>query len=201
MRRAWICAMGPLAVLVAAAAANGETTHETGPDGVTYRVTRVVTQRSLPQTELQTREQKVYRPQVTTDYQTYQQTYVTPVTEYRWVARMRGWWNPFGQPYWTHELAPVTRWEARPATVQIPVARTDWVEETRTTQVPVTTYRTVPEEYTSRVAVSAPPAGLAGGAASVASRPAPIGGQRMESDIPRESSPWSGQSTADAYRR
>ena len=59
-------------------------------------------------------------------------------------------WNPLGTPYWTHELRPVTRWEARPATVQVPVARTNWVEETRTTQVPVTTYRTVPEEYTQQ---------------------------------------------------
>jgi hypothetical protein len=154
-------------------------------NGVTYRVTRQVVQRSIPTTEIQTREQKVYRPQVTTEYQSYAQTYVTPVTEYQYVPRLRGWWNPFQQPYWTHEYAPVTRWEARPSTVQVPVSRTDWVEETRTTQVPVTTYRTVPEEYTSRVAVSASP-GVSD--SSVASRP--IGGQALSNDPPSGPSPW-----------
>jgi hypothetical protein len=154
-------------------------------NGVTYRVTRQVVQRSIPTTEIQTREQKVYRPQVTTEYQSYAQTYVTPVTEYQYVPRLRGWWNPFQQPYWTHEYAPVTRWEARPGTVQVPVSRTDWVEETRTTQVPVTTYRTVPEEYTSRVAVSASP-GVSD--SSVASRP--IGGQALSNDPPSGPSPW-----------
>jgi len=93
------------------------------------------------------------------------------------VPRLYGRWNPLVAPYWVHELRPTTRWEARPTTVQVPVARTDWVEETRTSQVPVTTYRTVPEEYTSRVALSVAPGGT-----SVASRP--IGGQQMTNDPP-----------------
>jgi hypothetical protein len=144
---------------------------------------------------LQTREQKVYRPQVTTQYQTYQQTYLTPVTQYTWVPRLRGRWNPFANPYWAHELAPMTHWEARPSTVQVPVARTDWVEETRTTQVPVTTYRTVPEEYTSRVAVGVAP----GSSTSVASLP--IGGQQLHKDIPNEPSPWADRYGNGANRR
>jgi uncharacterized membrane protein len=74
------------------------------------------------------------------------------------------------------------------------VARTEWVEETRTTQVPVTTYRTVPEEYTSRVAVSAAPTDAA--TTSIVSRP--IGSQQLQSDPPREASPWS---SGAAYRR
>ncbi len=151
-----LCTLTWLAATAIGAAANGQatTTYEDGPDGVKYRVTRQVVQRSIPTTEYQARQQKVYRPQVTTEYQSYQQTYLTPVTEYRIVPRLRNWWNPFGGAYWTNDMEPVTRWEARPATVQIPVAKTNWVEETQTTQVPVTTYRTVPEEYTSRVAVS-----------------------------------------------
>jgi len=169
------------------------TSYEDGPDGVRYRVTRQVVQRSIPTTEYQAREQKVYHPQVTTQYQSYQQTYYTPVTEYQWVPRLRNRFNPFADAYWAHELTPITRWEARPSTVQVPVARTDWVEETRTTQVPVTTYRTVPEEYTQKVAVSVAPAGSSiapsdGAAASVASRP--IGGQQLQSDPPRTQSPW-----------
>jgi hypothetical protein len=151
--------------------AQSNTEYETR-DGVQYRVTRQVIPKSIPTTEYQQREQKVYRPQVTTDYQTYQQMYVAPVTEYRWVSRMRGWWNPFGQPYWTHNLEPFTRWEARPGTVQIPTARTDWVEETRVSTVPVTTYRTASEEIIVRTPVSAPPASSLGtGGTAVATRP------------------------------
>jgi hypothetical protein len=177
--------------------AQESTTFETGPDGMQYRVTRRVVQRSVPTTELQTREQKVYRPQVTTQYQSYQQTYLTPVTQYQWVARLNGRWNPFVQPYWTHELAPVTTWQAQPATVQVPVARTDWVVETRTAQVPVTTYRTAQEEFTERVAVGVAPGGA--GAPSVASRPAPIGGQQLSNDPPATASPWA--TSGDIYRR
>jgi hypothetical protein len=180
-------------------AAQQSTTYETGPDGMQYRVTRQVVQRSIPTTEYQTREQKVYRPQVTTQYQSYQQTYLTPVTQYQWVARLNGRWNPFVQPYWTHELAPVTTWQAKPATVQVPVARTDWVEETRTAQVPVTTYRTAQEEYITKVAVGASP--TSSGATSVASRPAPIGGQQLSNDPPATASPWATGNGGETYRR
>jgi hypothetical protein len=164
-------------------------------NGVQYRLTKTVVQRSIPTTEYQTREQKIYTPQVTTDYQTYQQMYVAPVTEYRWVSRMHGWWNPFGQPYWTHNLEPFTRWEARPGTVQIPTARTSWVESTQSTTVPVTTYRTVPEEYTSKVAVSAPPATTT--TTSVASRPL---SQQYQSDPPRYGSQWAAPSSGGIAR-
>jgi hypothetical protein len=183
--------------LAVAAYAQATTSYENGPDGITYRVTKQVVQRSIPTTEYQTREQKLYRPQMRTEYQSYQQTYLTPVTEYHWVPRLRGRWNPFMPPYWAHGLTPTTRWEARPATVQVPVARTEWVEETRTTQIPVTTYRTVPEEYTSRVAVSAGPVG--GATTSLASQP--IGSQQLQSDPPREPSPWTDRSGGAAYRR
>jgi hypothetical protein len=182
------------ATTVAAAQAQQSTSYENGADGVTYRVTKQVVQRSIPTTEIQTREQKLYHPQVRTEYQSYQQTYLTPVTEYQWVPRMHGRWNPFIAPYWAHELAPTTRWEARPTTVHVPVARTEWVEETRTTQVPVTTYRTVPEEYTSRVAVSVAP-----GDSALANRP--IGSQQLQSDPPREPSPWTDRSSGADYRR
>jgi hypothetical protein len=101
------------------------------------------------------------------------------------------------------QVVPVTRWEARPGTVQIPVARTDWIEETRTTQVPVTTYRTVSEEHHSRVALGATPttstiAAGNGAATSVALRP--IGGQQMQSDPPKDGNPW-GSGSGNTYRR
>jgi hypothetical protein len=192
-----------LAVATVGELAQAQTTYEDGPDGVRYRVTRSVVQRSIPTTEYQTREQKVYRPQVTTEYQSYHQTYLTPVTQYQWEPHLRNPLGLLGTPYWTHELRPVTRWEARPATVQVPIAKTNWVEETRTTQVPVTTYRTVPEEYTQRVVESVAPrastiAPSDPNATAVASRP--IGGQQLQSDPPRSQSPWATSSGGTAYR-
>jgi len=100
------------------------------------------------------------------------------------------------QPYWAHQLAPVTRWEARTGTTHVPVSRTDWVEETRTSQVPVTTYRTVPEEYTSRVAV-----GVSPGASTTAIASRPIGGQQLQSDPPRTESPWAESSSGNTFQR
>jgi hypothetical protein len=164
-------------------------------------VTHNVTQRAIPTTEYQTQESKSYRPQVSTEYRSYPQTYVAPVTEYQWVARQRGLW-PFVQPYWSHELVPVTRWEARPGTVQVPVARTDWIEETRTTQVPVTTYRTVQDHTTHRVAISAPPSPsmmASGTSSSTSVAMQPIGGQQMQGDPPRDGNLWSGGAAA-TYR-
>jgi hypothetical protein len=180
--------LGCSAVLICCTESRAQVTSKvvTGPDGTQYQETTRVTQRYIPTTEYKPTEQKVYRPQVTTDYQTYQQMYLTPVTEYRWVSRMHGWWNPFAQPYWSHNLEPFTRWESRPGTVQVPVARTDWVEETRTANVPVTTYRTVQDEHISRTALSAPPAS---GSTQVATRPFTTS-QQLQSDPPRAPSPF-----------
>lgn len=193
-----------LAVATIGEFAQAQTTYEDGPDGVRYRVTRSVVQRSVPTTEYQTREQKVYRPQVTTEYQSYQQTYLTPVTQYQWEPHLRNPLGLLGTPYWSHELRPVTRWEARPATVQVPVAKTNWVEETRTTQVPVTTYRPAQSEIVAREPVGAVPGGSSLGpasstATSVASR-APVGGQQYQSDPPRAQSPWATSPSGGAYR-
>lgn len=193
--------LGIAGALPTSTSAQETVNYETGADGVTYKVTRRVTQQSIPQTEMQTREEKILKPRVTTQYQTYQQSYLTPKTQYRWVSRMRGRWNPFIQPYWAQQLEPVTTWENRPATVQVPVTSTDWVEERRTVQVPVTTYRTVPSETVSRVAVSVAPTHTPNsfspsGGTMVATRPAPLaGGQRMMSDPPKAGSDWQSQGT------
>lgn len=148
--------------------------------GVTYQVTR--SPKSIPVTELRTEQHTTYVPQTTTQYQSYQQTYITPVTQYQWVARQRGQWNPFGRPYWTTEMQPVTTWQASQGTVQVPSTQTQWVQNNVTRQVPVVTYQTVVDEH--KVAVSAAPTGALGGT-QVATRPDTYGGQQMTSDIPR----------------
>jgi hypothetical protein len=189
------------ATIGATAQGQSSVTYEDGADGMRYRVTHQVVQRSVPTTEIQTREQKVYHPQVTTEYQSYQQTYLTPVTQYQWEPHLRNPFGLLGTPYWTHELRPVTRWEARPATVQVPVAKTNWVETTQTTQVPVTTYRPAQAEVVYKEPVG--PSGSNLGPASstttsVASRP--IGGQQLQSDPPRAQSPWATSSSGTTYR-
>jgi hypothetical protein len=190
------------ATVGASAQAQSTVTYEDRPDGIRYRVTHQVVQRSVPTTEIQTREQKVYQPQVTTEYQSYQQTYLTPVTQYQWEPHLRNPLGLLGTPYWTHELRPVTHWEARPATVQVPVAKTNWVETTQTSQVPVTTYRPAQNEYVYAEAVgpSGSNLGPAGSTTtSVASRTA-IGGQQLQSDPPRSQSQWNTSTSGAAYR-
>ena len=183
--------------LAIATSAQGQTSTRTevGSDGVTYRVTDNTWQQSVPYTEMETRTNRVLQPQQSTQLQSYQQTYAIPVTEYRWVQRLRGWWNPLTPPYYTHHLEPVTRWNYQAATVQVPVNTTQWVEATQTVQVPVTKYKTVANTSTTRVALGATPNSLSPvGQGSttpvIASRPAnsPYGSVRIENDPPREPS-------------
>ena len=113
--------------------------------------------------------------------------------------------NPFVQPYWAHELQPFTRWENRPATVQVPVTTTNWVAATRTVSQPVVTYKPVKEETVSRVALSVAPSTTPASqsATALASRPqlSPIGGQQMTSDPPRTASGWTSASgSGNRYR-
>jgi hypothetical protein len=51
---AWLTAL----TITTAAHAQQSSSYETGADGVTYHVTRQVVPRSIPTTEIQTREQK-----------------------------------------------------------------------------------------------------------------------------------------------
>lgn len=195
-------ALASLCLVSFTVAAQGQTTTNivTDANGVTWQETRSVTQQLVPTTEMQTRQEQVLTPQVATSYQTYQQSYLTPVTEYRWVSRRRGVFNPFVAPYWQHQLEPFTRWENRPATVQVPVTTTNWVAATRTVQTPVTTYKTVPAETVSKVALSVAPTGAP--QTAIASSPAaPIGGQQLQSDPPRTANAWSSASgTSIGYR-
>jgi len=170
-------ALGWLIAAVVASDAPAQVTYEQS-GGVTFQVTR--TPKSIPVTEMRTEQHKTYVPQTTTQYQSYQQTYVTPVTQYQWVARQHGIWNPFVRPYWTTELEPVTTWQAAQGTVQVPTTRTDWVENNITRQVPVTTYQTVMAETREPIRIAAPSNGTA-----VATRPDSYGGTQMTSDPPR----------------
>jgi|RhiMethySRZTD1v2_1073278.scaffolds.fasta_scaffold1381905_1 hypothetical protein len=200
-RTLWTLSWLTATALTTTAAAQSSTTYEDGPNGTRYQVTRHQYQVSVPSTQIQTREQKVYHPQVTTEYQSYQQTYVSPVTEYQYVPHLRNWWNPFTGAYWTHDLQPVTRWVARPSTVQVPVARTNWVESTQTYQVPVTTYRTEVAERVEKIPVSGGGSIAPASASGTAVASIPTGSQQLQSDPPRTASPWATSTPPDVYRR
>jgi CHAT domain-containing protein len=180
-------------------------------DGIRYQVTRRVTQRQVPTTVMQDRQQTVYAQQVSSQTLNHQQLYCVPSTSYQWDTRLHGRWNPFVTPYWTYDLKPVTTWSTQVANVQIPVNQVGWVPQTKTVQVPVTTYRTAQEETVTRVAVgaSAPAAsGLAHAqplrsqpTATIAARPStvrpstarpstPLGGVALENDPPRQATGW-----------
>jgi len=170
-------------------------------DGVRYRVTRQVVKRQVPVTVMQDRQQTSYVQKLQTNTINHQQCYSVPITQYQWVSRMHGRFNPFITPYWTHNLKPVTRWQQQVANVQIPVNQMSWVPQTRTVQVPVTEYRLAEEEIISRVAVSQPrtlsqaqPLST-NRPAMIAVRPSrsnagSIGGVALENDPPQQATGW-----------
>ena len=170
-------------------------------DGVRYQVSTRKVQRTVPVTEMQNRQQTVYTQQVTTQNINSQQTFVTPVTQYQTVTRLRGRWNPFITPYYTYDVKPVTTWHQSVANVQVPVSSTSWVPQTQTYQVPVTTFRTAEVEETTRVALDQPrtyaSAQPLSPTATIASLPnttvissTPLGGVAMENDPPRSGTGW-----------
>lgn len=173
-------------------------------DGVRYQVSSRTVQRSVPVTEMQDRSQTYYTQQITTDNVVAQQVYAVPITQYQLRSHLRGRFNPFVTPYWTHSLEPVTTWTQQVANVAVPVNRVAWVPQTTTYQVPVTTYRTAEVEETTRVAMSEPRTfasaqPLSNAAVSIAARPStPIGGVVLENDPPREATGW--QSPGSRYR-
>lgn len=165
-----------------------------------YQVSTRKFLRTVPVTEMQERHQTVYTQQITTENHTTQQTYLTPVTQYQTVSRLRGRWNPFIMPYYTYDVRPVTTWHQTVANVQVPVSRVAWVPQTQTVQVPVTTYRTAEVEETTRVA-SNPTSTFSSAqplrSATIAARPSttvisstPLGGVAMENDPPRAGTGW-----------
>ena len=166
-------------------------------DGVRYQERRQVTQRQVPVTVMQDRQQTVYTQQLTTNTLNQQQLYCVPNTTYQWDSRLRGRWNPFVTPYWTYNLRPVTTWSTQVANVQIPVNQVAWVPQTQTVQVPVTAYRTEEQEVVTRVAMdptSSRSTTLAnaqplssGPSATIAARPSgSLGGVALQNDPPRQ---------------
>lgn len=151
-----LCAFGLL--LASTSSLFAQTGRYVQENGTLYHETWQTIRRPVTETQVQERQQTVYREQVTTENLQTQQLTHTPVTTYQWEARWHNTWNPFGQPYVTYHWTPRTHWQTEARTVEVPVTRREWVPETKTVQVPVTTTRFEEQTQVSRVAVGPAPA-------------------------------------------
>ncbi len=193
-----------------AATAFGQVRYE-NKNGIRYQVTQQVSQRQVPVTVMQDRQQTVYTQQLTSNTINQQQLYTVPSTSYQWDSRLNGRWNPFITPYWTYNLRPVTTWSTQLANVQIPVNQVAWVPQNKTVQVPVTTYRAAEDRTETWVAMSGtsiPSTGLAS-ARPISNRPTTIatrpgttlGGVALKNDPPKQpTGGWQSPSTTTGNR-
>lgn len=188
------------AVLLASAQLALAEDHYIEENGVTYRVSRSTTRRTVPRTEYQEVQRTHYRDRLTTDYQATPRSYSVPVTEYRWEARWHGRYNPFASPYLAYHFVPRTHWEQRTEHVQLPVTRRELVPEQVTVRTPVVRWETVDEEVTRKVAVGPSAASSQRMAANPASRVEVGGVAQMQSDPPRQPSDWRPATSATFVR-
>jgi hypothetical protein len=171
------CAFRTLAMALSSAALASaglaDNVREYDENGLRYRETTRIVQRPVYETKMM--DQTVERPSYKVDQVPTTRTVYIPITEYKQQPVMRGRWNPFIEPYYEYRLVPVTRWETKQETVNIPVVRQQAAAEKQVVQVPVTTMRMANEEFVRREiigrALGDAPAG--GAAASTASRTAP----------------------------
>ena len=104
--------------------------------GIVYqKVTRTI-DRPVVQTQVEQRQQTVFRPQTIQETSPQTNTVYTPVLEYKWEPRVHGRWNPFQRDTVAYHHVPQTRWEARNQVVQRTSTRTEWVAEKRVIDVP-----------------------------------------------------------------
>jgi hypothetical protein len=156
MRLAKTLALLPATLLLATVAAAQEVKY-VEENGVTYKETRHVIKRTLPETRVEQQERVVYRDRYTTDLVPSERRYMAPVTEYRWEPQWVTPWNPFAAPYVTYRWVPVTKWVEKTELVKIPQSRHEQVPEKITLNVPVTSHKSAEEVYYSRVPISVKP--------------------------------------------
>lgn len=180
-----------LASSVAVNIAFADNVREYDENGLRYRETTRIVQRPVYETKMVEQTREIVQPTYTTDQVPTTRTVYLPITEYKPQPVMRGRWNPFIEPYYEYRYVPVTRWETRQETVNVPVVRQQNKTETQTVKVPVTQMRLANEEYVRREiigrALGDVPAGgnpTGGAAASTAAR-TNYGGISLKDPPPR----------------
>ncbi len=151
-------------------------------NGIKYQETTQVTQRPITETRWVPHETTVQTPKLTTTMQPSVRTYQVPVTEHQWVPGWQRTWNVFAPPVLTYRLMPVTRWETRTETVQVPITKQEYVEQRHVQHVPITNTKIANETVVRRVAIGA---ANSGATANVAQRN-DFGGTSLNSDPPRD---------------
>lgn len=109
--------------------------------GIVYRKVTKTIETPVVETQVNTSEQTVYRPQTITETRPHTRTVYSPVLEYKWEPRVYGRWNPFRPPSVGYAHVPHTSWEARNEVVHHTNTRTQWVAERRTVEVPTQVVR------------------------------------------------------------
>lgn len=180
----------------------GDEVTEYDQNGLRYRETKRIVPRPVYETQWVEQTREVHRPTFTTQSQPTTRTVYVPITEYRTQPVLVGRWNPFIEPYYEYRLVPVTRWETRQETVNVPIVRQQNSAEKQIVKVPVTKMRYENEEFIRREivgrATGQPATGQpataqpASAAASTAARENPtvrrdgrIGGISLQGDPPR----------------
>jgi hypothetical protein len=179
---------------------SGDEVREYDQNGLRYRETKRIVPRPVYDTEWVEQTREVHKPTFSTESQPTTRTVYVPITEYRTQPVLQGRWNPFIEPYYEYRLVPVTRWEVKQETVNIPIVRQQNVAEKQTVKVPVTKLRYENEEFIRREivgrATGQPAIGPAASspAASTAAREnrttrmdGSIGGKSLQGDPPRYS--------------
>ena len=149
-------------------------------------------------TQVEEREQTVYRQQEKTQIYETQRNVLVPFTEYHWVPKWHGRFNPFRAPSISYHLVPYTRWKMQTQIVQTPVACANWFAEKHLLQVPVTTLTIENRgQIVRRPGTTLSPAVRQ---AMVVRSPTIGGVARMESDPPRHGSLLQTQAEASVLR-
>lgn len=125
--------------------------------GIVYRKVVHTTERAVAKTEVDFREEIVYRPQVVIETKPETRTLQEPVVTHFWKPRLTNRWNPFGPKSVYYEHTPETRWETRTVVVQSREPQTRWLTDRVRTAVPRPSMRIIREEVVGYEAVGRMP--------------------------------------------
>jgi hypothetical protein len=157
-------------------------------NGVDYVETVQYASEPVATTQVERREETVYREEFVTEMRESQQTVYSPVTEYVWQPRVHGL-GILRPSTLAYHLIPQTHWEPRTHTVRMPVTVRQVRPETRIVEVPRRQLGFAQRQDVSRTAIaptSTPRVAMRNSGSTIAIPPAAIGGLRqLDGDHPR----------------
>jgi hypothetical protein len=191
MRLSGLSLAARLVVVAAGSCSSFSLAQEVRPyreNGVDYVETVQYVSEPVATTQVDRREETVYREELVTEMRESQHTVYSPVTEYVWQPRVHGLGiiRPSTVAY---HLVPQTRWEPRTHTVRTPVTVRQMRPETRVVEVPRRELGFAQRQDVSRTALaptSTPRVASRPSGSTIVIPPAAIGGLRqLDGDHPR----------------